>query len=597
MNKSIVTAPQASMLIWNYRERFNAEGLSNPHEVDLIYLLTDQVVSISTHKSKGRPAGRFEVVVAPTDNWISKLTPGSWCVINMTKDLPIPSPDSSSLTALNAQADGRMVKWLGRIEDVRVTVDVEQETGARTTRYVITGSDWSSVFNSLLYVDPIFRNSGLNTSDGPFTAIGAAQRFIYDTMTLDNFKKGTLPTSSTNVKGILRLWGSPLQGVTDSVDAEVGIDKLQLTSAGRYQLPKQVAKYLGIKTPSNVPTSNIADAISVHTGVLSSYDKYKPVKDAVGLISPDSIFGTNSVWQVLVDNSNPILNELVTDLRIETSDSKTLSVGGDTFELALYHRVKPFIVRTQEIEGGSEVKNFFSRFQNIKTTTIALEDVLNIECGISWNDMINFIEIKPDQQLNPGVLPANFKKDSQIFDKKSYERNGFRPAIEMSKYLPIDASGKIKAADLTKWKYLLKEWYFNQHNQLNGTVTFIGQNKHICVGDNIAIDSQVLGKSRNYNQFEKKNTSQAASTSSAGTQGLQKMILLAHVEGVRHSFGVNPTTGARSFTTTIDFVRGLIIPENGVATEEAMAIDKDATVLKDAEELTVDVVRTKTGFN
>ena len=587
MHKNKTTAPQASMLIWNYKERFSADESKNPHEVDLLYLLTDQVISISTHKEKGRPTGRFEVKLAPTENWIARLTPGSWCAINMSQDIPIPFPgEATSIGPASPKADGRLLKWFGRIEDIRMEVQVDQQTGARQTLYRVTGSDWASIFESNLYIDDIFRNKGFDPNDGKFTAIGAAERLVYDTQALDYFKKGGLPTSEINVKGIIRIWGAPLKAAKDSgVNSQVGIDKLLLTSEGRYQFPKPVVQYMGLKTPTKpaLPTTNIADALHVITGRLVSSDVYEPVKDAVGFIAPMSIFGTNTVWQLLLDNCNNVLNELVADLKITTSEDNTLpAVSGDNISLTLYSRIRPFVVRSSNFEGKSSVKGLVSNFKDVRQVNIPLEDVLSVDAGVNWNNMINFIEMRPNQQLNTGVSSAEFKSESQAFDKKSYERNGFKPKFANSKYIPVGNTGVLDPQGLTKWRFLLREWYFNQHNQLNGQVTFVGQNKYISVGDNIVIDSQILGKSRNMNSTEKDNTSKS-----------EKMNLVAHVESIKHTFKVDPSTGSRSFITTVGFVRGVILPSNSISTE-AMAIDKSTTELKGDDEITVDVVRTPT---
>lgn len=580
-HKVTTTTPQASMIIWNYKERFDSDGLKKPHDVDLIYLLASHVVSISTFKSKSQPSGRFEVTLAPTHNWVTRLTPGSWCVINMTKDLQIPDPLSTPAIPGRPQADEKMVKWFGRIEDIRVSIDIDQETGARKTSYIVTGSDWSSIFESVLYVDSIFRNEGFDPRSGPFTSIGAAERLVYDNQTLDYFSSGGLPTSTVNVKGILRIWGSPLNSIQDSINQDIGIG-LQLTSDGKYQMPFSVANYFGFSN-NNTPTNVLADIIDIVSGRLVNSDDYKDVKDAVGFIDPSSILGQHSLWQLLLANSNEVLNELITDLRF---------VDGKA-NLALYKRIRPFIVKTANFDGASDVFQFISRYQNVKQIKIPLEDVVTINAGVNWKDMINFVEMQPDTNLISEVSSANFKRESQTFDRQSYERNGFKPKLAKTSYLPIDLFGQLKAEDLTKWKVLLREWYFNQHNQLNGSVTFIGQNSYIQVGDNIVIDSQVLGKSRNMNQTEKINTSNGITTASGGAVGLQPMNLVAHVESIRHSFGVSTSTGARSFTTTVQFVRGMILPGTGI-TPDAIAIDKDATTLSSSDEKIVDVIKTKT---
>ena len=583
-----LTSPQAAMIIWNYKERSTSAGLKDPHSVETMHLLSNQIISIQTFKGKRQPSGRFEVRLAPTQNWMSTLTTGSWCAINMTKDLEI--PDQSKIE--NRRADPTMIKWLGRIEDVRLSVSVDEETGARSTSYVVTGSDWSSVFESILYIDPIFRNQGLDPSSSSFTAVGAAARIAYDQQVLDYFQNGGLPTSTINTKAIVRIWGAPFKEATDPISSKIGVlPNLTLTSEGAYQWPFEVGMYMAGNITGPL-TQNIADNINFVTGRLTSYDSfestasdsYTEVEDSFGFINPNSIFGEHPVWSLLMDNCNPVLNELIADLRVE-----------DTVVLpTLYKRIRPFVVNP-EFEGSSDVTDHTSYFTDLRRIDIPLEDVITIDAGVNWRSKINFIEIRIDKQLDTGKpMGPVIKKDAQTSDRPSYERDGFKPEIANTKYAPY-SGGELDDEGLTKWKYLLREWYFNQHDQLNGNVTFVGQNRYIQVGDNIAINSQVFGQDRNMSRQEK--------DTAGAPGGEQLMNLVAHVESVRHSFTVDQVTGARKFLTTVQFVRGVIMPVQNLPVTfgpfggtdiQPTALDTDASELDQAAKKTGNVVSTST---
>jgi hypothetical protein len=83
---------------------------------------------------------------------------------------------------------------------------------------------------------------------------------------------------------------------------------------------------------------------------------------------------------------------------------------------------------------------------------------------------------------------------------------------------------------------------------LNGTMTIIGQNTYIGVGDNIQINADLISPTPNLTITSNKNNT--------------NNYLLAHVENVQHSFTVNEE-GARQFITTIQFVRGILVNSNG----------------------------------
>lgn len=543
--QSKVVNPQAAAIVWNYEDRINAAGAIDPHKIEQIIINTGSLISLSTQKSKGNAAGSFEMRLAPTYNWVSRLTPGSWTVMLMSQNKPI---DELS-TANPGKADPELVKMLGRIDSVRAVVDVDQATGARRTHYIVTGQDWGTVFDTTLYIDPIVRNSILQ--DG---SIAHAARIIFNNYLLDWTKNNVaLPTPTQVIDAIIKVWGAPLS----AMDLDASFSSLQsnaanpivltslptFSSKSQFQLPKEVVGYFGGfgKQISITTAVNFADLIKIYSGTLKSYDSYSgDNQEAYGIPDPAKFYGTNSFWQLLVENSNNVINELVTDMRWE----------GGKCNLALYNRARPFINRNNF--GNStddQVVLNTSYFKNVRKIEIPLEDVISINAGTNWRDKVNFVEIRLGPQLAEENYESQIKLESQTTDRLAYERDGFKPMIPVATYLPYQANqaGVLAAKAAMQWKYLLREWHFNTHLMLNGAVSFIGQNKYIQVGDNIMIDMTVLGASS-------MNTYQVNAASA---------YLLAHVESVSHQFTVEPVSGGRSFITTVQFVRGIIADKNG----------------------------------
>ncbi|NDE91635.1 MAG: hypothetical protein EB059_10985 [Alphaproteobacteria bacterium] len=75
-----------------------------------------------------------------------------------------------------------------------------------------------------------------------------------------------------------------------------------------------------------------------------------------------------------------------------------------------------------------------------------------------------------------------------------------------------------------------------------------GVDEYIAVGNNIMFDASLVNETINisFNQLQEKKHG----------------MILAHIENVSHSFSVSED-GARSYTTVIDFVRGLLVTDNG----------------------------------
>lgn len=583
MESKLVT-PHATVLIWNYVDRANADGTSAilPHEVEQVIVGTSSLISISTTKRKSSPAGSFEFKLSPRFNWVTRITPGSWCAILMSRS-PLPTMSNTNVGV----AQRNSFKMLGRIDSVRAVVDVNQETGARNTSFIVTGQDWGSVFESQLYIDSSIGHilTG-NSIAQAYTILGLQQ---YEKLA----KEKSLPTSEDTVNTIINLWGMIGENAISNSEEIIAsnskpqVSQVLLSAGTQFQLPSPVAKFMRQgKTIFGQPVGpaqvNFAAIIRRQHGRLTKFDdpkvsdiSYESVDDSFGILNADQFIGKHTFWQLLTDASNPALYELVNDIRW----------NGGTPEFTLYHRIRPFTTRknyiasialgtgeTGALAAKSTVDALDNKFQNVRRIEIPLTDVVNINYGTNWRDKVNFLEVRPNVQLIPEAQSILVKLQGQTFDGPGYERDGFKPMFVPCAFMPFEGS-QIAVDKLGHWKYLLREWYFNNHMMLNGSLTIIGQDEYIQVGDNIIIDSQVLGNA----------------PINGGQAGLipKKTFLLAHVENIMHSFSVNPETGARTFSTTIQFVRGIISDEKGNTidlTFGAGAIDRSSYGLTDKQE-------------
>ena len=143
------TRPQASVIVWNYNDRMALpDGAQNTQEIDETIYLDEHITSIKTNKSKSEAAGVFEINLAPTYNWVNRLTTGSWLAINMSQG-----------TTFGKYAAQETMKMLGRIDSIRVQANID-ENGTRSTSYTISGRDWASIFDNSLYVDSLALGAG-----------------------------------------------------------------------------------------------------------------------------------------------------------------------------------------------------------------------------------------------------------------------------------------------------------------------------------------------------------------------------------------------------------------------------------------------------
>lgn len=643
-----LTNPQGAVIIWNYKERITADTASEPHAVEEVIIGTNEVRGMRTSKSKAQPAGTFEFMLAPTQNWVANITPGSWCAILMSRDV-IPEFEDNPIPLIGSggpgEADQRTLKMFGRIKSVRLAVTVNQQTGARATQYIVTGEDWGTVFNSKIYIDFVLRN----TFD-KMSAVGQAGRVGIENLTTDYLDSEVkLPSSSTMVSNIRKLWGdqggltaivstfqNALGGVTNDPESPSPIvpppipELPTIASASQYRIPDDVAKFMQFGSFIGASV-NFAELIEHVDGVLEGYDTYGGDNDdARGFYAVDKMYGTNTFWQLLTEHSNPAINELVAETRWQ---------GGKP-SLALYKRARPFLNRDQfDGSDSSEVVKNKSFFKDVRRVYVPKKDVLSINAGTNLAEKINFVEVLPAPSFIKGNHDVFSKISSQTGDKFAHERNGFNPLIVRPTMIPYNGDN-VKIVESTQWKYLLREWHFGKDTMLDGSVSFIGLNEHIGVGDNIMIDASVLGPAFNSVQASAVSQDNATEidpdqedqsavgdlfntigglfgTSSTppdvGANPGSRNFILAHVEHVENTFEVLDS-GARSFVTTVRFVRGVITDSNGELTSggafgpfsiggafasfggskpRSTALDKDVTDMSPEERAARNVTSTK----
>lgn len=604
------TNPNAAIFIYNYRDRMgdadSADNI-NPFDIeDQIILNTTSLISVTTNKTKSSPAGSFELRLAPIKNWVTAITPGSWCIILMSN-----SEIDDKAKYGGGRVDEKSFKMLGRIESVRCAIDVDQTTGARQTQYVVQGSDWGTIFDSRFYVDPLNRsgsenpvgtaerfgfeeylrkaaayestktgkdankkspsikgNSGKQTLDtnafvnsGGNTSVNKAVQDLYEGKGRDS--KIILPSAADSVEAVLKLWGRS-DPATSAFSSTTG---LLAKSQQQFRIPDKAAEYMQFKDGSGKVSNVISQVLRQIVGKLTDYDTYEGKDRTSGIINFDTILGDHTIWQVLSDNNNGPINEMFPEIRFENGSAK----------LSLYNRVRPFTVNNRaavladnkEVGDGIGAKgadiaaDFLSEFTKIRRKNIELNDIISVNFGTNWRDKFNFIEVNIDRSLYRETFSKDIKEYSQFKDADSIGRDGLQPMMTSFQYVPTKA-GVQDALSSFAYKYALKEWYFNTHKMLNGTIQLIGQDQYIQVGDNILFPAEGFGPAKNISAAQKESK--------------RLTYILAHVEAISHTAQVSKD-GARSFVTSINFVRGLISDVNGkiVATPgNAGAVDQDA---------------------
>ena len=263
-NNVQITTPHAAVVVWNYRERLGSRPTSNINDVESVIISTVSLRSISTSKSKSSPVGSFQLTLAPTKNWVSTLTPGSWLCILMSQT-PITKEDLPT----HGTAKPEHVKMVGKIESVRVQVSANPETGARETTYVVTGVDWAYIFDNKVYIDPFI--SPNENQVGSATYIEMSKLIEGE----DGYAK-TLKVDGM-ITALVQIMGRAL-----SESREKQGENINRVAKATYQfkIPRPMVKYLrlsqgGSKRGFISKSDNVADMLNVFLGKLKRFDDPK----------------------------------------------------------------------------------------------------------------------------------------------------------------------------------------------------------------------------------------------------------------------------------------------------------------------------------
>jgi hypothetical protein len=544
-----IKQPDCRVIVFNLDEREGSnlkESMPVATGIPIGYKeqdISSNVISIRTNKLKSSPSGTFSIQLDPSKNWVSLLSVGSWISIFFDEK----QISQRSLIQWNEES----LKWIGRIDTVRASRQVDQATGAWITTYTVSGRDWASALEAMIYIDTAAGAAPTILSGAPGNAgFGQNTRFVFDDKVRQMYSKGIV-SSSDIAEMLLDIWGK--QGsafnITSSLNNQLAERFMPFAP---FYLPTNVALYMG-KTPS----FKLSSIIERKYGKLVGDGRYENNIEAAGAFDYRVILGVNSIWQVL--NSTTTvggINEILADL--DFSDGSP--------NMCVFKRIRPFSLKPQNLTssflpsivssgGGSDNKSeITSSFFLLPKTYIDPNNILYVDVGGNWSDVINFIEIMPNLSLFPllKVPQAIFKGNNAIYSVPSYTVSGFKPIRMEVSMFPVKSDGTPDIEGIKDWLDVLQEWYFDTHKRLNGTIAFSGQSGYIAVGSNIIFP-----------------TSSIADGSFVSTSGIPSFSssndphILAHVENVSHSIDKS-SNGAVTYTTTVQFVRGVIVDNEGV---------------------------------
>ena len=502
--------------------------------------VASDVLACTVSKAKASPSGSFEIVLSSADiNYHHVLHPGDHAMIwmrrrrvqNIQKNVLI------SKTFNNDFDSG--LKMYGIITSVRRSFKTLAD-GRKILRYKVTGKDVGFFFESQVYY-----TAWLSAVLGKYGIVATV--FDSDKVLSQN---GFSLEKWQRVHDILEILmtiylGDGPPSILKELPASVmkGAAARPLSPNDKFVLPDGVGqvfpKYKG------VPSQTVADLLRRRLGVEDySMGFCEPVRLPMEGQKILTIEAGNqqSVWNIMKAYSNPAINEMFIDLKPTLTSAK-----GEVYALypTLVCRQIPFTSSTAKtayaqmakgLTTDNEVTLASTAFVELPRLKIPEKFILDEDMGRGDHERYNFLEI---YGIVPGVAFSDPTIQQQFgnfcIDSASVKRYGLNTLIANTDFCLPAVGDKVDPGSIfliSKWIYLLTDWWLGAHTYESGTFQLVGIEEPLSLGDNIEIIREKTGINELY-----------------------------HVEAYQHTYSIDPSSGIGLFRTTVQVSRGQRVDE------------------------------------
>jgi hypothetical protein len=476
-------------------------------------------------------------------NYLSEILPTDWILAWIVNDGERATDLVSRIkagTPCNAFHDG--LKFVGRVGSIRKILSVA-DTGMKTIGYTLQAKSFRE-FDMTVFYDQQLRFAIPNIG----AYIGLLGQNLMELMSV-TIEKGGIdintvlpwlinlllgsgiadgfvnPLGKVISKGAKGLNQPIAHGLTSDEDApyayilpnEVGrlLDKKATSKKGALLSYADILEtMIGIQKYSGGFTSSIGSsspqAMFQPDGLITKGNRRNtntPLTGAFPAITPD--FTNKSVWTILSQFLNPVINEMYTTLRI---NEQGLVVP------QLIFRQIPFT--TNVFANGHGAANQIQTTPFLTLPRWKIDPLLlkSFNIGRSDTEQFNFFHVYGTSDLlKKDSLVQQLIRLPPIQDFTDIKRNGiatFQATVAV-------APQTVLTGATGNWNMLTADWHSGGHLKFNGTINVIGIQAPICIGDNVEFDNLVM-----------------------------------HIESVLHSCQISQD-GRKTFTTTLLVTQGV----------------------------------------
>ena len=551
-------------------KNYDTLGPANFEPTRSVLIVENDCITVSVSTSKTNYTPSVSATFAGGDiNYSTAINPGDFMFVNIV---------NSSVKArelylriekgepINRIGDG--FKGFFRVNNVGKIINTDPGSGQKILRYQITGYGFVEFQNTIYY----------NPSIGPADA-----RTQYG---LNSFLPEILGKQQ-NIQTVITLMTSMILG-KGAGNAAVGVFA---SKSQPYELPSAVFKLLGIKGKYAI------DAYRIMLGIWTKFSsgesdednpselrngfnpKYTPDKNKKsfqllseglsGYIEPQTTSLVNvSLIDLIKRFSNDLLNETYACFRIDKDSDAILP--------KLIVRQKPFT--TEHFETKSSV----TRFMSLPRWKISADLIYSLNVSKTDSLRFNFVHIitqPPTLGDSKSVLASNNSRFLAQFDEKDMQRNGLRP---YTSYNNFDWTTDKSEGNAAYWNRLCFDWVYGGHLKTNGTVSCVGIQDDICIGDNLELEDTI---------YHIESINHLASISADGYKSFRTNITLTHGVDKRTS-AAGPVYPEMDFSTTYEDRAHNYNEEYGIM--PGYSDTQDILSRKDGEEVSIPKSKTFT---
>lgn len=561
------------------------EGKSNKNASDGALLrnnkplvITDDCFSISVTSSKSNHLKTMSASLKQTTvNYLVEVLPGDyvlgWIMNNRTKFESVQDrldkldPDDPC----NRFMDG--LKFVGRIDDVYKSLNVDPHTGTKNVMYAIKASGFQEL-DTQLYYDYALASSDVMKQDiGTYLArLGSSINKIFGQQTKGQIEQDNVNRIVPELVDLIVGTG-PKRENTILVRNDDGTNQAATPSTNNdspyaYLVPLSVGHVLGRHAADNddkvAGVMSYAQLMEMVIGTqaysnMSGYQMFVPDIDpdnertAVNRkftkqpmmgtflpMMPD--FANRPLWSVFQQYLNPAINELYTALKVNDKGlvvpMVTMRQIPFTTDAFVQPSDPPPDANDLNLAGGEEgpmtagqylrtnfpvakANHNTTKFLDLPRWKIPATLVRGMNVGRSNASRVNFVHVYGQSAyLADSNVPiqAQMIQNPPIRDDLDIMRSGMRPYMMTVECWVNDQVGKVAGY----WMGLIADWTMGSHLTLNGNIELYGVQSPIAEGDNVEFEGIVY-----------------------------------HVMTVTHTANINPGNGMKDWSTSLAVCNGM----------------------------------------